>query len=94
MNLSQGVHAALRSKEDPIRNQDAQNILTQDEFQVFSSNIITNGLPRARTPNQQDYERMRPYFAWLPTKMIKETFKNSTQYRFMPASPDGNLYKR
>ena len=89
------VHAALRSKEDTqVKTQEAWNILTKEEFKIFNSEIITNGLPRAHTPNQQDYERMRPYFAKLLTKIIKETFKNSTKYGFMPVSPNGNLFKR
>ena len=94
--IARCVHSTIRSKEEDNRvtDQDARNILTKEEFQVFNSEIITNGLPRAHTPNQQDYENLRPYFAWLPTKLIKETFKNSTQFAFMPASPDGNLFKR
>jgi hypothetical protein len=50
--------------------------------------------PRIHTPSKRDYGSMQRFFAWLPTKMIQETFKNSTQYGFQPVSPDGNLFKR
>ena len=50
--------------------------------------------PRIHTPHKTDYKKLQPYFAWFPIKMIKETFQNSTQYGFMPSSPDGNLFKR
>ena len=37
---------------------------------------------------------MHPYFAWQSTDIIEATFKNSTQYGFMPTSSNGNLLKR
>lgn len=58
------------------------------------SEFITSNSPRIHTPNQKDYESLKPFFAWIPTKMIEATFRNSTQYGYMPTSPDGNLFKR
>ena len=45
-------------------------------------------------PSPLNYKKLQPYFAWLPIQMIKDTFQHSTQYRFLPASPDGNIFKR
>eukprot|EP00980_Cylindrotheca_fusiformis_P004536 scaffold963_cov114-Cylindrotheca_fusiformis.AAC.2 len=32
-----------------------------------------------------DYGKLRPLFSWLPTKTIKKTFENTTQYARLPA---------
>jgi hypothetical protein len=32
----------------------------------------------------RDYDALRPRFAWLPTDIIKKTFKVTTQYARMP----------
>jgi hypothetical protein len=37
-------------------------------------------------PATIDYQRLRPYFAWLPTEIIKKTFENTTQHASMPMS--------
>jgi hypothetical protein len=36
--------------------------------------------------NQQDFAPLCPNFAWLPENVVKETFKNTTQYARMPMS--------
>jgi hypothetical protein len=36
--------------------------------------------------NQQDFAQLRPNFAWLPKNVVKESFKNTTQYARMPMS--------
>jgi hypothetical protein len=36
--------------------------------------------------NQQDFAKLRPNFAWLPENVVKELFKNTTQYARMPMS--------
>jgi hypothetical protein len=36
--------------------------------------------------NQQDFAQLHPNFAWLPENVVKETFKNTTQYARMPMS--------
>jgi hypothetical protein len=36
--------------------------------------------------NQQDFAQLRPNFAWLPENVVKETFKNTTQYARMQMS--------
>jgi hypothetical protein len=36
--------------------------------------------------NQQYFAQLRPNFAWLPENVVKETFKNTTQYARMPMS--------
>ena len=42
--------------------------------------------PREHTPSPIDYEILKPFFCWLPTKLIKKTFENSTQYGTLPQS--------
>jgi hypothetical protein len=64
---------------------------TNDDVQ---NTIHTRSAPRVHTPSTRDYTSLQRFFAWLPINMIKETFKNSTQYGFQPSSPDGNLFKR
>ena len=56
--------------------------------------VLANQNPRTHEPTEQDYKAMKPYFAWMPTNIIKATFQNSTQYGFMPTSEEGNLFKR
>ena len=72
-------------KEAAIHNQD---------IAIYESEIKTMESPRIHTPVQRDYESLKPNFTWIPTKLIKATFKNSTQYGYQPVSPDGNLFKR
>jgi hypothetical protein len=36
--------------------------------------------------NQQDFAQLHPNFAWLPENVVKESFKNTTQYARMPMS--------
>jgi hypothetical protein len=36
--------------------------------------------------NQQDFAQLRPNFAWRPENVVKETFKNTSQYARMPMS--------
>ena len=50
--------------------------------------------PREHTPSPIDYEILKPFFCWLPTKLIKKTFENSTQYGTLPQSEHGNLFQR
>ena len=66
----------------------------RQHIQVNESKIFNTGLPRIHTPSKRDYHSLKPYFSWLPTNIIEATFKNSTQYGYMPTSPDGNLFKR
>jgi hypothetical protein len=63
-------------------------------LEAHPTDVTANRLPRTHNPTEQDYASMQPYFAWIQPKLIKHTFKNSTQYGYMPASPDGNLFKR
>eukprot|EP00531_Pseudo-nitzschia_arenysensis_P008891 CAMPEP_0116125882 /NCGR_PEP_ID=MMETSP0329-20121206/6042_1 /TAXON_ID=697910 /ORGANISM="Pseudo-nitzschia arenysensis, Strain B593" /LENGTH=1908 /DNA_ID=CAMNT_0003619941 /DNA_START=154 /DNA_END=5877 /DNA_ORIENTATION=+ len=70
------------------------SIVDTDEWKAFDSEIHANSTPRTRHSNAVDYQALRPYFAWLTTDVIKNTFRNSTQYGFTPSSPDGNLFKR
>ena len=58
------------------------------------SELKSSTQPRTHRPSPIDYKKLQPYFAWLPIQMIKDTFQNSTQYGFVPSSPDGNLFKR
>jgi hypothetical protein len=40
--------------------------------------------PRKISETHRDYDALRPHFAWLPTNIIKKTFKVTTQYARMP----------
>jgi hypothetical protein len=40
--------------------------------------------PRKVSEAPRDYDALRPRFAWLPTDIIKKTFKVTTQYAWMP----------
>jgi hypothetical protein len=40
--------------------------------------------PRKVSEAPCDYDALRPRFAWLPTNIIKKTFKVTTQYAWMP----------
>ena len=50
--------------------------------------------PRIHTASKLDYDSLKPFFCWLPTNLIKKTFKNSTQYGALAKSEYGNLFKR
>ena len=64
-----------------------------DCYVVHEIELLASGSPHTHLPSVADYESIRPFFAWLSTDTIRETFSNSTQYGFMPHSPDGNLFK-
>ena len=72
-----------------VRNDSRTDSILVNEYELQA-----NSNPRTHIPNEQDYKKLQPYFAWIPTKLIKHTFSNSTQYGFMPTSPNGNLFKR
>jgi hypothetical protein len=40
--------------------------------------------PHTVSETPRDYDALRPRFAWLPTNIIKKTFKVTTQYARMP----------
>jgi hypothetical protein len=42
--------------------------------------------PRLVSTKVPDYEKFRPFFGWLPTEVIKNTFAVTTQYARMPMS--------
>lgn len=63
------------------------------ELETYDVNISSSDSARIHTPSKMDYESLKPHFSWVPTKLIEATFKNSTQYGYMPTSPDGNLFK-
>jgi hypothetical protein len=42
--------------------------------------------PRKVLETPHDYDALCPHFAWLPTDIIKKTFKVTTQYAQMPLS--------
>jgi hypothetical protein len=64
------------------------------ELDITKSTIINGMQSRNQTPSDIGYKSMQPYFSWITTDLIKGTFKNSTQYGFMPSSDCGNLFKR
>ena len=74
----------------------AQSVVLQEKFNISGTDqhLLRSDQPRVHTPNGIDYNKLRPYFSWIPTKLIQETFRNSTQFGFLPSSPEGNLFKR
>ena len=47
------------------------------------------------TPSEQDFEALKPYFAWIPTKTLnKNSFANSTQCGYILTYEEGNIFKR
>jgi len=68
--------------------------MDDDVYSVHELEFLANGSPRIHTPSAVDYNNMCPYFAWQSTDIIEATFKNSTQYGFMPTSSNSNLFKR
>jgi hypothetical protein len=85
--IARCVHSAIVSSYD-------DDVHIHTTISTPSSDPHITATPRVHTPSKRNYQSLQPLFAWLPTKMIAATFKNSTQYGFQPASPDGNLFKR
>jgi hypothetical protein len=61
--------------------------------------------PKITTKRYPDYDKLRPFFGWLNTDVIKKTFKHTTQYArlpigqtlkkaFMSPNPALNFYRR
>jgi hypothetical protein len=95
--LSEAAYLHAESVDRCIHGSQDKHILdhrTDDAYEAYGTDIYARQEPRTHQANKQDYEGMRPYFAWIPSKLIEHTFKNSTQYGYMPASPDGQLFKR
>jgi len=94
------VNAAIRENalsfefDDGACTLDMSEIDNLDVYEVNEIKLLANGSPRIHMPSKIDYENMRPYFGWLPLEIIKEKFKDSTQYGYMPSSSLGNLFKR
>jgi hypothetical protein len=70
---------------------DTHVIPTKDFFYQAHGRETTalevNPEPRATTKAKEpDYSNYKPYFCWLPTKVIKHTFRNTTQYARIPMS--------
>ena len=47
---------------------------------------VVSGEPRVTSPKEPDFEKLRPFFAWLSPDIIRETFKRTTQ---MASPPHG-----
>ena len=65
-----------------------------DPLRIHTPSKIDYENMRIHTPSKIDYENMRPDFGFLPLEIIKQTFRNSIQYGYMPASSLGNVFKR
>ena len=48
--------------------------------------------PSICPPASDDWERKRKYFAYIPAKLVRNTFKHSTQHGVLP--PSSHLQKR
>ena len=68
---------------------DAFESETHDRDNSSLVNDIT--LPRTINKKDPDYPLLRPFFGWLGVDVIKQTFKNTTQYARIPV---GTLLKR
>ena len=62
-------------------------------------------IPKITTRRDPDYHKLRPYFGWLSTEVIKLTFQHTTQYARLPTgtmlkkafkspNPALNVYRR
>jgi len=60
---------------------------------AYNATLISDK-PRVHIPVAQDFARLKRFFAWIPSKLIEKTFQNSTQYGYMPHSPEGNQFIR
>ena len=48
--------------------------------------------PSIRPPAAEDWERMHKYFGYIPAKIVRNTYKHSTQHGVLP--PSSHLQKR
>jgi hypothetical protein len=56
------------------------------EDHVLPDNLLYQVHKRKVQPAIVDYARLRPYFAWLPTEIVKKTFENTSQHATLPMS--------
>ena len=92
-SIARCVNAAICSNAPSVSDTDLLDLTATNTYSVHEIEFLANGSPRIHTPSTVDYEQMRPYFAWQTTDVIQATFKNSTQYGWMPTSSNGNLFK-
>ena len=60
-----------------------------DSFDPDQFNVTLD--PRTVAYKPPDYSLLRPFFGWLSTDIIKQTFEHTTQYARLPS---GTLLKR
>jgi hypothetical protein len=56
-----------------------------------SNEIVSAAAPRIGTPQEPSYDKLRPYFGWIPVEAIKKTFQHSTQ---LARTTTGTLLKQ
>ena len=59
------------------------------DFNVFETDIEEAQVPlkpSIQPPASDDWERERKYFAYIPAKVVRNTFKHSTQLGVLPPS--------
>jgi hypothetical protein len=78
---SSSFHAANNAHEHQI---DDNKFFDPDTFEVKLD-------PRTVAHKTPNYSLLRPFFGWLSTDIIKETFQRTTQYARLPS---GTLLKR
>jgi hypothetical protein len=75
---------------------------------VFTPKVTTKRdvfTPKVTTKRDPDYDKLRPFFGWLNTDLIKKTFEHTTQYARLPTgttlkkafkspNPALNVYRR
>ena len=95
-SVARCVNAALRSNtfhQDEFLDFHSDDSIDDNVYSVHELEFLANGSPRIHTPSAVDYDNMRQYFAWQSTNIIEATFRDSTQYGFMPTSSNGNMFK-
>ena len=83
------VYSCLKhaQKSDKILDTTSDNIDSESPLDSESDpkqpKLDIQGLvvpPHSILPKKTDFEKLRPYFAWLPIDRIKNTLKNTTQW--------------
>ena len=97
----QGKYIANRAVSEPTEFKD---FWMSDEDYAHSQTVIkcmksvahtsSSQAGRSIQPQKKNFQHLQRFFAWLPSQLIERTFRNSTQYGYMPNSPDGNLFTR
>jgi hypothetical protein len=59
------------------------HLVHNEDATMFNNDFISHG-SKSTLPSEQDYEVLKPCYAWLPMETIKMTFSETTQYAHLP----------